>query len=127
MGTVSTLPGCTLSFTDETLAMIAACATYARLRGLDVQIAHGTDGKHSGAADPHPFGKALDIRLHDQPDHEGLLSALQHQLGDRYTVIIEDDGTPNEHVHAQLRKDLWPQTVPQELLASARSQDANRG
>ena len=127
MGTVRTLSGCTLELTDETLDMLSACRTYAKLQPFDLTITHGTDGTHSGAVDPHPFGKALDVRTHDLPDPDATIVALASRLGAAYTVILEDRGLPNEHIHIQLRKDLWRATVPAMRLAVAVAADTAAG
>ncbi len=126
MGVVRTLPGCELEFTQETMEMIAGAASYVLPQPFDLFITHGTDGEHSGHADPHPFGKALDFRIHNLPAPEMTRAALATIYGPSYTVIIEDAGTPNAHIHGQFRHDLWPMTVPTALLAAAREADANR-
>jgi hypothetical protein len=74
-------------------------------RGEDLILTHGTDGAHSGCTDPHPFGKAIDIRTHNLRDAEATREALKLIAGAPYTIRLEDPGVPNEHIHAQVRKD----------------------
>lgn len=70
----------------------------------DVTVTSACDGEHSGPDDPHHKGEAYDIRTHDQSDPAQLLSALKLFLSDaKFYVFIEDEGTANEHIHAQLR------------------------
>ena len=67
-------------------------------------ITCGTDS-HSDD-DPHTHGFALDFRTHGL-DGRAIYSQLREDLTPNYTVILEDvDGT-NEHIHVQVRKDLW--------------------
>ena len=77
----------------------------ARSGAMDVTITSGTDGEHSGPDDPHHRGEAYDIRCHDLPDPSLFLQDLQHILGTgQFFSFIEEPGTPNEHIHCQLRK-----------------------
>jgi len=74
-------------------------------RDADVTITSGTDGLHSGIDDPHHRGEAYDIRCNTDPDPATLLQDIQHVLGtSQFYSFIEDDGTPNEHIHIQLRR-----------------------
>jgi len=88
----------------------------------DITITSGADGIHSGPADPHPKGDAYDARIHDLPDPQLALKALQDFLGDRFFVWIEDAGTDNEHIHAQVKKGtVYP---PAPLSTHEEAQDA---
>lgn len=76
--------------------------------GFDLTITSGTDGTHSGPGDPHKLGEAYDIRSHDLADGHKLavVKALYRHLGPRaFFAFLEADGTPNEHIHVQRRKD----------------------
>lgn len=74
-------------------------------------ITCGSDGH--GPNDPHTFGFAVDIRSkhYSSYDIQNVLGWLIRYLGPRYTVIHESIGEDNEHIHIQLRKDLWPSRV----------------
>lgn len=70
----------------------------------DLTITSGTDGAHSGPDDPHHRGEAYDIRSHDLPDKQAALSNIQGILGPGFFAFLEDAGTENEHIHAQVAK-----------------------
>lgn len=70
----------------------------------DLEITSACDGEHSGPDDPHHLGQAYDVRTHDLPDKNLVLATLKSLLDyNKFFVWIEDEGTPNEHIHAQLR------------------------
>jgi len=73
---------------------------------IDLTITSGTDGEHSGPHDPHKRGEAYDIRTHDfQDDVKGkVVFRLSEILGKSFYVFLEDRGTSNEHIHAQVAK-----------------------
>jgi hypothetical protein len=71
----------------------------------DITITSGTDGAHSGPTDPHHRGEAYDVRTQDAPDKQKLLVAILETLApDQFYGFIEDPGTPNEHIHCQVKK-----------------------
>ena len=49
---------------------------------------------------------ALDLRCNDRPmaADAALCDFLRSELGPRFLVLYEGAGTPNEHIHIQLRK-----------------------
>ncbi len=64
----------------------------------------------------HYVGAALDFRIKDMGNiqqRKELAQTVRKDLGDRYTVLHEDIGRNNEHLHVQLRsgtynrKELW--------------------
>lgn len=70
----------------------------------DITITSACEGVHSGPNDPHPQGKAYDIRTYDLPDKHAMLKTLMGFLGeDNFYCFLEDPDGPNEHVHAQVR------------------------
>jgi hypothetical protein len=85
-------------------ALIAAIHHTAQVIGHDLTITSGTDGTHSGPDDPHHTGNAYDVRISDLPDHELALKTMQDFLGPLFFVWIEDEGTPNQHIHCQVKK-----------------------
>ena len=89
--------------------LLSAIALTAKEIGHDLTITSACDGEHSGPEDPHHKGEAYDIRTHDLPDPEHALQTLIVQLGPRFYAFLEDAGTANEHIHAQVLKDtLYP-------------------
>ena len=80
-----------------------------------------TDGHPEN--DPHTHGYAVDCRIHGLPlqDQSALRFALEDFLGPRYTVLLEGSGTPQEHIHIQLRRDLWPVLVAEAKAAKEQS------
>lgn len=84
--------------------------------GLPMRITCGTDG-HT-APDPHPVGCAYDLDTHNVPgqareltseEKHHLVDRLREVAGDRYYIFLENEGQEGEHIHWQIRKDLWPQ------------------
>jgi hypothetical protein len=68
-------------------------------------ITAGSDGTHM-AGSKHYTGEAIDVRsktLSAVAKH-ALVKGLRDELGERFTVLLEDEGRPNEHVHCQVRK-----------------------
>jgi len=66
-------------------------------------VTSGTDSEHK-ASSRHYIGMALDFgtaRLTDTI--HVVLEVLREQLGDDFSVLLEDEGTPNEHIHVELR------------------------
>lgn len=71
----------------------------------DIVITSVNDSKHSENS-AHYRNEAVDIRCNDRPKHIDrlMVDALRHTLGDKFFVLYEGEGTPNEHIHVQLRK-----------------------
>lgn len=85
----------------------------------DWRITSGTDGIHSGPDDPHKRGCAYDVNTHDLTTEQkqtfvrqligdllerGTVEATSGGWAtDKFFAFVEDPGTENEHVHAQLR------------------------
>lgn len=55
----------------------------------------------------HYEGKALDFRTHAIPQDrkKELLPIVKSALGPQFTVLFEDEGTPNEHLHVEFLGD----------------------
>lgn len=87
--------------------ILAALVAISNQLRYDITITSGTDGIHSGESDPHHFGRAYDIRCHDYPEKQQLLTSLINILAASYPGIffawIEDEGSTNEHLHVQVR------------------------
>lgn len=85
--------------------ILSAIERMAVALGRDLTITSGTDGEHSGPNDPHHRGEAYDLRTHDLgADKNVLLAGMEKLLGDQFFAFLEDPGTENEHIHAQVRK-----------------------
>ena len=85
-------------------AILAALQQVSEFSGHDITITSACDGEHSGPNDPHHRGEAYDIRCHNQ-DAAVLLQDIQVDIENtQFYSFIEDEGTPNEHIHIQLRK-----------------------
>jgi hypothetical protein len=106
--------------------ILAAIQYTAGVIAHDLTITSGTDCEHSGPDDPHHRGEAYDIRSHDLPDKQLALATLMTFLGDvRFYAFLEDEGTENEHIHAQVKKGtVFP---PPALSNSEAVQDASAG
>ena len=100
-------------------AILSALYLASASLGSPLTITSGTDGEHSGPADPHHRGEAYDIRSQDFAEvmRPTVLSSIMHSLGlqqpgststeiftEQFYGFIEDAGTTNEHIHVQLRK-----------------------
>lgn len=69
-------------------------------------ITSGTDGQHSPNS-RHYVGEALDLRsksFSSVAARATFMGSLQQLLGPQFTVLLEDDGGPNEHIHIQVKK-----------------------
>src|SRR6266403_2404229 len=95
-------------------AILAALDNAAGNIGHDVTITSACDGAHSGPNDPHHRGEAYDVRTHDVPDKEALLSWIKGSLHEDYFFAwIEDAGGDNQHIHVQVRKGtIYPPPEP---------------
>lgn len=63
------------------------------------------DSRHS-INSAHYRDEAVDIRCNDRPKLMDMLMCqhLERELGPDFFVLYESEGTPNEHIHVQLRK-----------------------
>jgi hypothetical protein len=85
------------------IRILSALDQTAVLLGEDLTITSACDGDHSGVADPHHFGRALDIRSHDVADKQLILDTIMGFLGIKFYGFLEDPNSENEHFHIQLR------------------------
>ena len=84
---------------------LAAIVVREVYRSLDPQcsctLTSANDSKHSDAS-LHYKGCALDFRTHDfTGDKQELLHELREALGPEFDVLLEGEGTPQEHIHAE--------------------------
>jgi hypothetical protein len=110
MACVRVKEGVTAILSPAGIRFLATLDAVARLLGRDITITSGSDGLHSGLDDPHHKGNAYDIRTHDDPDKGQLVTAIENKLAEtdpgKFYVFIEDEGSTNEHIHGQLRKEV---------------------
>lgn len=107
MGVVRTKPGVLFTMiAPGGFRILSAIDQTAAELGWDLLITSGTDGEHSGPNDPHHRGEAYDIRSHEfnAEEKDKIVSTLRRILGERFYVFLESEGTPNEHIHAQILK-----------------------
>ena len=87
--------------------ILSAIDQVSKSYAMDLTITSGTDGMHSGPADPHHKGEAYDLRTHDmtQQQKQDVLDKIMALLGwDCFYGFIESPGTDNEHIHVQVKK-----------------------
>jgi len=104
MGQVKIKPGVTFEpFAPAGMRILEVLKSIVTSYSFDVTITSGTDGEHSGPADPHKHGMAFDIRTNDLNDAQRnlLLKDLQLGLGPKFHAFWESPGTPNAHIHVQ--------------------------
>ena len=86
--------------------------------GLPMRITCGTDGHLD--TDPHSHACAYDLDTHDVPgqlreltpdEKHSLVTSLTTVAGPTYYIFLENEGLETEHIHWQVRKDLWPGLV----------------
>ena len=84
--------------------ILSALTRAAVIVGQDLEITSACDGEHSGPEDPHHEGKAFDVRTHGLHDKHLALATIKSLLDyNKFFAWIEDEDTPNEHIHIQLR------------------------
>ncbi len=105
MFVVRALPSAKFSLvTPGSFRIFFALQMAAALFQQDVIITSACDGIHSGPDDPHKWGRAYDIRTHGWVNPDGLLNTVMDNLDKCYFYgFLEDVGTPNEHLHVQVR------------------------
>jgi hypothetical protein len=99
-------------FAVITPALLHILTTLERLSrtlfGLPVEglvITSGSDGTHAPNS-KHYTGEAIDLRSKtlSTATRTVLMAELRRTLGPQFTVLLEDVGRPNEHLHCQTRK-----------------------
>lgn len=86
--------------------VLAACIVRNCYREVDPDasctITSANDSKHSSRS-LHYQGKGLDFRTHDVrlTLKRVLLRRIQEALGDQFDVLLENEGTSNEHIHVE--------------------------
>lgn len=83
----------------------AMLGRFARLPD-DLVVTAIADGKHLPTS-RHYTDEAIDLRTHNFPSRDARREFRQYlaaALGDQFTVMFEDAGTSNEHIHIQPKK-----------------------
>lgn len=76
--------------------------------GLPCVVTSGLDGTHS-AGSLHYYGFAVDLRsnhVRTKTDKYKILALLKEKLGKDFLIILEAEGTSNEHYHIDYRSIL---------------------
>lgn len=70
-----------------------------------IMITSANDSKSHSKNSAHYRGQAVDIRIKNiNHRHKNeIIAAIKEILGDRFLVLHEDKGKPNEHLHVQLK------------------------
>lgn len=105
--------------------LLAGIERTARQLSLELTITSACDGEHSGPDDPHHRGEAYDVRTHGMSEamKDAVCRMIIGSCSDGFEVppfplastprsiataqflgFIEKPGTPDEHIHVQLRK-----------------------
>lgn len=74
----------------------------------DLVVTSGNDSRH-GEFSRHYSSEAIDIRSHNflsRARKRDFRLWYEADLGAQFRVLLEAEGTPNEHFHAQVRKGL---------------------
>jgi hypothetical protein len=125
-GCVRVKPGVTFTaISPAGFRLLAAIEGAARALRIELTITSACDGVHSGPDDPHHCGEAYDVRTHGftEPVKDAIVFAIMRACADpnaglpepipgiprsratlRFFGFIEGPGTPNEHIHVQLRR-----------------------
>jgi hypothetical protein len=70
-----------------------------------ILITSANDSKSHSKNSAHYRGEAVDIRIKniDRHSKNEIISTVKEILGDRFFILHEDRGKPNEHLHIQLK------------------------
>ena len=95
-------------FPPAMIAILSGLSAVARATATvpELVITSANDSTHAPTS-RHYAGEAVDIRSKHFPSaaaREAFAAALRQQLGPAFTVLLEDDGGPNEHLHIQPKK-----------------------
>jgi len=95
-------------FTVPLLHLLGALLRVGRARGEVLTITSGSDGTHSlKPYSRHYTLEAVDVRtkhLKDGAAKRQLQAQIQKELGPQFSVLLEREGTAQEHLHCQVRK-----------------------
>jgi hypothetical protein len=106
---LTTKPGVRFAtITPALLHMLGVVERLSRtLFGLPAEglvITSGSDSTHM-AGSKHYAGEAIDLRSKTLGALKStVVATLRDELGSQFTVLLEHEGEPNEHVHIQVRR-----------------------
>lgn len=89
-------------------ALLYMDTKYTGIKPDKLVITAMSNGTHSPNS-RHYTGEALDLRSHNFPTRiskRDFRFALEERLGPSFRVLLESEGTPNEHFHIQVRKGM---------------------
>lgn len=91
--------------TPALMAMLTALVILDAEMDGDITVTSINDSRHM-VGSQHYRNTAVDIRTNDRPaSMDAMMAArLRQILGPAYTVLYESPGTPNEHIHIQIKK-----------------------
>lgn len=69
----------------------------------DIIVTSVNDGQHM-IGSRHYTNEAIDIRTHNLVDKPKVVSLLISAIGAKFTVLLENPDTTNEHIHIQVKK-----------------------
>lgn len=81
------------------LALIRAEEIYTQ-QGQEMWLTSCNDKKHMDGS-KHYDGKAVDLRSHVLQNPSLVRMYIQNAVGPQFTVLFEDEGTSNAHIHIQ--------------------------
>lgn len=99
-------------FTPAMLRMLVALQDLTRSNGgivPDVLVITSANDSNHAKDSRHYTDEALDLRTHNFANAgcvARFVALLEKQLGPQFTVLLEDEGNENQHVHCQVRKGL---------------------
>ncbi len=100
-------PGCRFDvLAPAGFAILDALRDIAKFFPQHSTITAGTNGQHAENS-KHHTGEAFDIRSHDMDESKQaqFRESVTMALGmEKFTLLLEDQGRPNEHWHLQKRK-----------------------
>lgn len=87
---------------EMVIVLLVAFQLFELQRGVDTVITSGIDGVHSWGS-LHYNGLALDFRTKHIADAKAVARDMGDALGADYDVVLEGEGTPNEHIHVEFQ------------------------
>jgi hypothetical protein len=95
-------------FTLPLLHLLGALLRVGRARGEVLTVTSAWDGQHSVTPlSRHYTGEAVDVRTKHLPDSAAkrqLQAEVQRELGSQFSVLLENEGRAQEHLHCQVRR-----------------------
>ncbi len=90
------------------IVLMAAVANVAQTLDAPttILVTSGNDGTHATTS-KHYSNEAIDIRSKSFPSlkaKRAFIAAVLKRLGTGYTMILEEEGKPNEHFHLQVKR-----------------------